>query len=301
MHRPVGHRHRGGRGDRRRGPPASVGGSAATVGRRSRRWCASQRPPPARGGRRPRTPRRWSAAGAAPTGPSRPASTSIEVSGQPGARLSARRSGGRAPATSCSTASPSTTSPRPTSAPRPACGSAHVQPTGRLELHRQDRRPGAAAPGSAAPPATSPTSTRAACDAELATPAGLGRRTVDLPAGRYDTLLPPTAGRRPDDLRLLDRRRRDAARGPHGLRPAWRRHPDRRAARPGRRGRLCSATRRTRAWSALPFVATAAERRRRSASSTTGCRSAGPTGSRDGVLTALVQTAAHGGARPVGP
>ena len=74
---------------------------------------------------------------------------------------------------------------RPAAAPRPA-----DRP---LRLHRQDRRPHAAAPGSAAPPATSPTSTRSRWTATLAQRLGWGERRVDLPAGRYDTILPPTA------------------------------------------------------------------------------------------------------------
>ena len=62
-----------------------------------------------------------------------------------------------------------------------------------LRLHRQDRRPRPPAPGSAAPPATSPTSTPPRWTPSW--PAGsAGReRRVDLQAGRYDTILPPTA------------------------------------------------------------------------------------------------------------
>ena len=55
------------------------------------------------------------------------------------------------------------------------------------------------------------------------------------PAGRYDTILPPSLGGRPDDRRLLVRRRPDRPRGPVGLQQARRGHPDRRADRPGGR------------------------------------------------------------------
>ncbi len=41
---------------------------------------------------------------------------------------------------------------------------------------------------------------------DVATRLSWGARRVDLPAGRYDTVLPPTARRRPDDRRLLERR-----------------------------------------------------------------------------------------------
>ncbi|CAM5549101.1 peptidase [Streptomyces avidinii] len=67
----------------------------------------------------------------------------------------------------------------------------HDQPKGTLELNAKspDRR---APPGRAARPGTSRTSTRP-LDAELAVRLGWAERKIDLPAGRYETLLPPTA------------------------------------------------------------------------------------------------------------
>ena len=84
----------------------------------------------------------------------------------------------------------------------------HVQPTGHYGCTGKTADLHAAAPGSAAPPATSPTSTPLALDATLAQRLGWG----DAPGrparpGRYDTILPPRVGRRPDDRRLLVRRR----------------------------------------------------------------------------------------------
>ena len=124
--------------------------------------------------------------------------------------LRARRRRAAGSSTASSTTSVTTTylgsSTGPAAAARPA-----DRP---LRLHRQDRRPAPTAPGSAAPPATSPTSTPRAFAADLATRLGWGERRVDLPAGRYDTILPPSCGRRPDDLRLLERRRPHRPRGP---------------------------------------------------------------------------------------
>ena len=53
---------------------------------------------------------------------------------------------------------------------------------------------------------------------DLATRLAWGERRVDLPAGRYDTVLPPIGRRRPDDRRLLVRRGARRPRGPVGSR-----------------------------------------------------------------------------------
>ena len=118
----------------------------------------------------------------------RPTSTSSTRS----RRRSARRSAGPAAAAGCSTGSSTTTSPRRTSAPPPGCGCATCSP-----------------PATTAAPARPPTwrssawvggATRdfadvdaLAMEAELAQRLGWGARRVDLPAGRYDTILPPSA------------------------------------------------------------------------------------------------------------
>ncbi len=169
---------------------------------------------------------------------------------------------------------------RAAAAPRPA-----DRP---LRLHRQDRRPHARAPGSAAPPATSPTSTRWPSTPSSPRRLGWGERRVDLPGRplRHD----PAADRggRPDDRRLLVRRRPGRLGGPVGLQPARRRHPDRRAHRraPGSR---CPPTRRTPGWSARR------SRSRRPRATTSSVFDNGlPLGRtdwiRDGELTALLQT-----------
>ena len=135
---------------------------------------------------------------------------------------------------------------RPAAAPRAA-----DRP---LRLHRQDRRPDRAAPGSAAPPATSSTSTRSPSRPTLDAAARLGARgRVDLPAGRYDTILPPTAVA---DL-MIDAYWSAGARDAHDGQSVFSRRGGGtrigERARPAR-GRPCSPTRRTRAWSARPFA-----------------------------------------------
>ena len=207
---------------------------------------------------------------------------------------------GHAPRTGSSTASWTTTSPRRTSAPAPACGCATCSRPGTTAAP-PSRPTCPPAPGSAAPPATSPTSTRTPWTPSCVQRLGWASRRVDLEAGRYDTVLPPTAVVGPDDLRLLDRRRPRGARRPDGVLQARRRHPDRRAAlrpaaadvlRPGvppaRGARRSSAAR--------PAT-------RSRASSTTACRCRAPTGSRDGTLTALLQNRYSAGltGQPVTP
>ena len=90
--------------------------------------------------------------------------------------------------------------------------------------------------------------------ADLATRLGWGERRIDLPAGRYDTVLPPTRGRRPDDLRLLGV---PAPATPHD----GRRCSPSRAAAPGSARRssnrgvtAATPTRRTPACECAPFV-----------------------------------------------
>ena len=104
----------------------------------------------------------------------------------------ARRSAGPAPRAGCSTASSTTRSPPPTSARPPGSGSAT---SSRPATSRAPARPPTSptAPGSAAPPATSPTSTRWPPRRSWPSGSAWGKRRVDLEAGRYDTILPPTA------------------------------------------------------------------------------------------------------------
>ena len=69
----------------------------------------------------------------------------------------------------------------------------HVQPTGHYGCTGQADRPLHAAPGSAGPRRTSGDVDAHAMDAELVQRLGWAKRRVDLEAGRYDTILPPTA------------------------------------------------------------------------------------------------------------
>ena len=162
-----------------------------------------------------------------------PGHTSIDVYDdvRGGARRGVRAGRGRAAGSS--TASSTTRSPRRTSAPPPDCGCATCS-----------RPATTAAP---ARPATCSTSawvggaTRDFADvdahamaASSTTRLGWADRQVDLPAGRYDTVLPPTVRGRRDAGRLLGRRRPRRPRGPVGLLASRRRHPDRRADRPSR-------------------------------------------------------------------
>ena len=129
-------------------------------------------------------------------------------------------------------------------------------------------------------------------DAELEQPARLGP-PARRPAGRPLRHGPAAdRGRRPDDLRLLDRRRPRRPRRPVGLRQARRRHPDRRAALPTSR---CSSTPTRR------YPASQARRSSRVASSDDDrqrlrqrppARRA-PTGSATATLTALRADPAH--------
>ena len=105
----------------------------------------------------------------------------------------------------------------------------------------------------------------------LATRLGWGERRVDLPAGRYDTVLPPTAVA---DLMIYAywaAGARDAHDGQTVFCDARRRHPDRRATSATRASRLLSDP-------AYAGLRVRAVRRRRgssgstSASSTTACR-----------------------------
>ena len=152
---------------------------------------------------------------------------------------------------------------RAAAAPRPAHRS--------LRLHRQDRRPDQQRLGRRRHPRLL-RRRRRAVDGRARPAARLGR-AAGRPAGRALRHDPAAdRGRRPDDRRLLVRRRPRRPRGPVRLQPARRRHPDRRAdrarrashllLRPGLPGLECA-----------PFVV-AASSDNTSRSSTTGCRSA---------------------------
>ena len=94
----------------------------------------------------------------------------------------------------------------------------HVQPTGHWAA---PARPATSprAPGSGGATRDFADVDALAIDETLAQRLGWGARAVDLPAGRYDTILPPTRGGRPDDRRLLVRRRPGRLGGPVGLQP----------------------------------------------------------------------------------
>ena len=69
----------------------------------------------------------------------------------------------------------------------------HDQPTGTLELNAKTADLTRSRLGRAAPPATSPTSTRRRSTRSWRSGSAGRERRVDLPAGRYETLLPPSA------------------------------------------------------------------------------------------------------------
>ena len=165
----------------------------------------------------------------------------------------------------------------------------HDQPAGRLELNAKS--------ADLARSAWTGAATRdftdvdiAALDAELSAAPRLGRSgRSPLPAGRYETLLPPTAVA---DLMIYlywSAGARDAADGPHRVQQAGRRDPGRRAAEPPAACTLCQ-----RPADARPARARRSSSRMRPAptprSSTTACRWTGPPGSSDGSLAALHST-----------
>ena len=113
-----------------------------------------------------------------------------------------------------------------------------------LRLHRQDGRPDPQRLGRRRHPRLRRTSTPSRWTRRSSSGSAGAHAQVDLPAGRYDTILPPIGGGRPDDRRLLVRRRPRRPRGAVGLQQARRRHPDRRADRPAR-ACTCSPTRPT--------------------------------------------------------
>ena len=84
----------------------------------------------------------------------------------------------------------------------------HDQPTGHVEINAKSRRPRPVGVGRA--PATADFA-----DVDVGrhgrrrsrSGSAWAERRIDLPAGRYETLLPPVGGRRPDDLRVLVGRR----------------------------------------------------------------------------------------------
>ena len=134
---------------------------------------------------------------------------------------------------------------RAAAAPRPADRS--------LGLHRQGRRPHPQRLGGRRDPRLRRRRRPRRWRPTLAERLGWAERQVDLPAGRYDTILPPDGGGRPDDRRLLVRRRARRPRRPVGLQPPRRRHPDRRAGRPAR-AYDSSPTRRHPGLECEPFV-----------------------------------------------
>ena len=163
----------------------------------------------------------------------------------------------------------------------------HEQPTGHYALHRQDAGPRRAAPGSAARPATSPASTRSRSRRRSRSGSAGRERTVDLPAGRYDTILPPAAvadlmidaywyaGARDahDGQSVYSRRGGGTRIGEEMVRPEVTLSSD-----PAYPGLECAP----RSWWRRPATT--------SRSSTTACRSAARPGSTDGRLAALRQT-----------
>ena len=170
---------------------------------------------------------------------------------------SARRSAGPATGAGCSTASSTTRSPRRTSARRTGLRLRHVQPTGHFgctgktaDLTQSAWVGGATRDFTDVDPL--------ALDAELAHAGSAGAtRRVDLPAGRYDTILPPTAVA---DLMIYAywyAGARVAHEGQSVFSRPRRRHPDRRAdvsdpgvhavLRPGLPGLRVRAVRRRRA------------------------------------------------------
>ena len=118
-----------------------------------------------------------------------------------------------------------------------------------LRLHRQDHRPDQQRLGRRRDPRLRRRRRRWRWTPSWPSGSAGAQRRVDLPAGRYDTILPPTAVA---DLMIdayWSAGARGRPRGPVGLQPPRRRHPDRRADR-ARRGATCSPTRRTPASSA---------------------------------------------------
>ena len=138
---------------------------------------------PARPGRRHTTWSRWDAP---PAGPDRGVLAFAAELGE------AFAPGRRPPGGGC-TASPSTSWPPPTWAPPPGCGCGTTSRPGGVELNAQVRPTWPARPGPGA--ATRRLHRRGRRPAW--TPgwpaARLGQRAIELPAGRYETVLPPTA------------------------------------------------------------------------------------------------------------
>ena len=125
-----------------------------------------------------------------------------------------------------------------------------VQPTGRLELNAKTARPDAPRPGSAGRPATSPTSTSAALHAEISTRLGWARQPDRPAAGTVRDAAAARAGRRPDDLRVLDGQRPRRRGGPQRLRAPGTAGPRSAAAVRAADRRCSSDPQLSRAWSA---------------------------------------------------
>ena len=175
---------------------------------------------------RPRTRSRWSdrkhRPDHGPTNPRSPRSASSKISHQRSARHSARP---RPRGTSC-TGTPSMASRRCTSAPPRACGPGTTSHPVDSEL--TGRSPDGSRSG------WSGQSTHTFVDVDVAAHAtdvarrlDWAQRRIDLPAGRYDTLLPPSAVA---DLMVYlhwSSGALDSADGRTGLQQAGRRHPPR--------------------------------------------------------------------------
>ncbi len=278
-----GGRHGRGRGAAQRGDR----------GRRWRTWSGRASRPPATPAP-PRTPRRWSSRTAhRPAGTSRPAETSIGRLRDGRARAWARRSPGRPAqrAAAVRLRRARAGDPLPRLLHRPAAAARAADRPDRHQRQVAGLQPlGLGRPGLAR---TSPTSTSTALDAELGRRLDWAERSVELPAGRYETLLPPSAVA---DLILYLYGSRPAARDADEGRTVF--------SKPGggnRIGeRLSTLPLTLRSDPAAPglecapfLAATAVGRRARSRSSTTACRSGATEWIRDGVLTELIRTRAY--------
>ena len=157
----------------------------------------------------------------------------------------------------------------------------HAQPTGSVQLNAKsgDRSRSA---WTGVPTADFTDVDVVAAGQDLARRLEWAKRRIDLPAGRYETILPPTLGRRPDDLRLLVGRAARRRGRPLGVQQERRRHPGsaRACPAPRRSRRRCAATRPRPGLECAPYVDGVLLRRVRARCSTTASRSRRRSGSR---------------------
>ena len=264
----LGQRHRGvaGAGDRPR------------RGRRpgSRAW-----PTP------PRTAPSWSPATRPATGRTRPATTSIQVFDDVRRRSSATPSVGPTPSGASSTASSSTRSTTTYLGSSTGLRLRHVQPTGHYGCTGKNAElTNSAWVGGATRDFADVDAEQMAVD--LATRLSWGERRLDLPAGRYDTILPPTSVADMMIYAYWSAGARNADDGQHACSPS-------RAAAPGSARRSsapasgCTPTRRTPACECAPFVIAGGSSDRSSVYD--NGLPLGPTDwIADGRLTSLIQT-----------